>query len=93
LNTAPKRWNKTYYDRGHDGVFRLLKGFKIVLTNETVVVDLSKKYQGDYREDIHCTKSGFADLKVGALEDVKVNQTLFDIYNSWGDIIETVKSP
>jgi hypothetical protein len=94
LNSAPppKRWNKTYYDRSHDGVFRLLNDLKIVPTNETVVVDLSKTYQGDDREDIHCTKSGFADVKVGVLEDVKVNQTIFDIYNSWGDIIETVKS-
>ena len=89
----PKRWTTALADRAHAGIFRLLKDLYIYPTNGTVKVDLSKTYVADTRVDLHVSVSGFADVKVKYLDDVKINQTLVEVYNSWGDVVEVIKSP
>lgn len=64
-----------------------------VSANGEIVPDLSKTYISTNRVDIPTTKAGWAQALVHVLDDVAKDQALVHVYNSWGDLLETVRAP
>lgn len=101
----PVSWGHEYIQRGQDFIFRLLADlhmtppgstFTNITTDTTdgeIIPDLSKTYISTNRVDIPTTKAGWAQALVGVLDDVVENQALVHVYNSWGDLLETVRAP
>ena len=92
------QWNQTLITRGYDFVFRLLRDLAILPSSETInntpiTPDLSRTFIATNRVDVPCTKAGWAEPLVGALDDVAEGQEVVRVYNSWGDVVERVRAP
>lgn len=89
----PISWRHDLISRGYNFVFRLLKDLQMLPSKKPIVPDLSKTYIATNRVDIRCTKAGWADALVGALDDVKEGQEVVRILDSWGNVVERVHAP
>lgn len=104
----PVSWGHEYIQRGQDFIFRLLADLRMTppasssnTTDTTttssdgreIIPDLSKTYISTNRVDIPTTKAGWAQPLVDVLDDVAKDQALVHVYNSWGDLLETVRAP
>jgi predicted deacylase len=90
---SPKIWDKAFAKRGHDFIFRLLADLNIIPSTGPVTPDLSKTYVATNRIDVGSTRAGFADYLVNFNEDVQQGQEVVRIYNTFGDLVESVKAP
>lgn len=93
----PVSWGHEYIQRGQDFIFRLLADLHMTpaanASSSEIVPDLSKTYISTNRVDIPTTKAGWAQALVHVLDDVAKDQDLVHVYNSWGDLLETVRAP
>ena len=89
----PVSWSQPLIQRGQDFVFRLLADLKMIPSNTTIEPDLSNTYVANTRTDVISTKAGFAEALVEVLDDVTEGQEIVRVYNSWGDVVESVRSP
>lgn len=87
-------WNHTLIQRGHDFVFRLLHDLAMLLPSSPMPEpNLSHTYIAINRVDIPCTKAGWAEPLVGALDDVTKDQEVVRVYDAWGTVKERVRAP
>jgi predicted deacylase len=90
---SPKIWDKAYAKRGHEFIMRLLADLAIIPSSGPITPDLSKTFVATNRIDVGSTRAGFADYLVNFNEDVAKDQEVVRIYNTFGDLVESVKSP
>lgn len=57
-----------------------------------VEVDLSKTYKATNSSSVYITQTGWVETSVEVLEDVRAGQEIGTVYNSWGDVLETLTS-
>lgn len=55
--------------------------------------DLSKTFIATNRVDVPTTHAGWAQALVKVLDDVKKDQEVVTVYDSWGDVVERVRAP
>ncbi|KAF7510816.1 hypothetical protein GJ744_005916 [Endocarpon pusillum] len=97
---TPKRWQQDYIQRTEDFIFRLLTDLHMTPpssngdgTVPVVEVDLSNTYKATNSSSVYTTRTGWVETLVDVLDDVTEGQVLATVYNSWGDVIESLTSP
>lgn len=61
-------------------------------TATVVEVDLSNTYKATNFSSIHTTRTGWVETLIDVLDDVTEGQEVATVYNSWGDVIESLTS-
>lgn len=90
---SPKMWDPVIISRGEKYMYRLMQDLRMLPSNGSVNPDLSKTFIADTRTDVENEHAGFAEYLVKQLDDVTLGQEVVKIYNTFGDLVETVKSP
>lgn len=90
-----KSWNKTLITRSEEFVWRLLEDLQMLPANasvpaETASVGLENTYRGMNFSTVSVTRSGWVELNATVLQDVEAGQVVGTVYNSWGDVLETL---
>ncbi|SMY27279.1 unnamed protein product [Zymoseptoria tritici ST99CH_1A5] len=84
-------WNGTLISRAVDFVFRLMDDLQMT-SGETPTPDLSNTYIATNFSDVMVSHSGWVELDVTTMYDVTEGQVVGRVYNSWGDVLETLTS-
>lgn len=61
-------------------------------TANVVEVDLSNTYKATNFSSVYTTRTGWVETLVDVLDDVTEGQEVATVYNSWGDVIESLTS-
>jgi len=98
LEVGPaKNWNATLIARAEAFVYRLMEDLHMTPAsaggNGTVQVDLSDTYRATNFSSVTATRTGWVQPSVGVLEDVTEGQEVGTVFDSWGDVIETLRAP
>ncbi len=96
---TPKRWEQDYIQRTEDFIFRLLADLQMTPpsssgdgTVNVVEVNLSNTYKATNFSSVYTMRTGWVETLVDVLDDVTEGQEIATVYNSWGDVIETLTS-
>ena len=99
LEVGPaKNWNRTLISRAENFIYRLIDDLQMDTTkaaNQTgpVAVDLSKTFKATNISSVSVLHSGWVELNVEPLQDVKEGEAVGTVYNSWGDVLQNLTSP
>lgn len=90
-----KSWNKTLITRSEEFVWRLLEDLSMLPANasvpaQTASIGLENTYRGTNFSTVSVTRSGWVELNATVLQDVVAGQVVGTVYNSWGDVLETL---
>ncbi|KAK3065202.1 hypothetical protein LTS18_006411 [Coniosporium uncinatum] len=96
-----KNWNATLIDRAEAFVYRLMEDLQMMTSPSSgssngtgvVQIDLSNTYRATNFSSVTATRTGWVQPSVGVLEDVTEGQEVGTVYNSWGDVVETLTAP
>ncbi|KAJ9659977.1 hypothetical protein H2198_002867 [Neophaeococcomyces mojaviensis] len=91
IGTA-KVWRNEYIDRAEQYIYRLLNDLQMLPNSSTPEVDLSNTYKATDISSINAGYSGWVNVTVDLLEDVQEGQEVAVLYDSWGDVLERLKS-
>jgi predicted deacylase len=85
-----KRWNNDYIDRAEQFIYRLMTDLQMYPNSTTPEVDLSQTYKGTNFSTVAPLNTGWVNVTVEKLQEVEEGQEVGIVYNSWGDVIETL---
>lgn len=86
-----KNWNQSMILRATDFIFRLLDDVQMT-SGGTPEVVLDDVYRATNFSEVSTVYSGWVEMDVGVLEDVEEGQHVGTVYNSWGDVLESLTS-
>jgi predicted deacylase len=85
-----KRWNDDYIDRAERYIYRLLNDLQMYPNSTVPEIDLSNTYKGTNFSSVSALNTGWVNVTVEKLQEVEEGDEVGIIYNSWGDVIETL---
>jgi predicted deacylase len=85
-----KVWRDDYIDRAEQYIYRLLNDLYMLPDSAPPEIDLSNTYKANNISSASASYSGWVNTTVELLEDVQEGQELAVLYDSWGDVLETL---